>query len=74
MFGYVAAVYVANEFSGVPNQRGTPAVEHFDAAADVAAQLIQSQIRDSGRTATWWEVKNESDVKSEWLYHHEPTT
>lgn len=59
-------------FSGVPNQRGTPAVEHFDAAADVAAQLIQSQIRDSGRTATWWEVKNESDVKSEWLYHHEP--
>ena len=58
--------------SGVPNQRGTPAVEYFDAAADVAARLIQSQIRDSGRTATWWEVKNESDVKSEWLYHHQP--
>jgi agarase len=59
-------------FPGVPNQRGTPAVEHFDAAADVAARLIAAQIRDSGRTATWWEVKNEADVKSEWLYHHEP--
>ena len=59
-------------FPGIPNQRGTPAVEHFDAAADVAARLVKSQIRDSGRTATWWEVKNEADVKSEWIYHHEP--
>lgn len=59
-------------FPGVPNQRGTPAVEHFDAAADVAARLIKSQIRDSGRTATGWELKNEADVKSEWIYHHEP--
>lgn len=57
---------------GVPNQRGTPAPEHFDAAADTVVQLLKAQIRDSGRTATWWEVKNESDVKSEWIYHHQP--
>ncbi len=58
-------------FPGIPNQRGTPAIELFDAAADVAARLVTAQIRDSGRTATWWEVKNEADVKSEWIYHHE---
>ena len=58
-------------FPGIPNQRGTPAVKNFDAAADAAARVIKGQLRDSGRTATWWEVKNESDVKSEWIYHHE---
>jgi agarase len=57
---------------GVSNQRGTPAPEHFDAAADTAVRLLNAQVRDSGRSATWWEVKNESDVKSEWIYHHEP--
>jgi agarase len=56
---------------GVPNQRGTPAVDRFDAAADCAVRLLKAQQRDSGRTANWWEVKNESDVKSEWIYHHE---
>lgn len=58
-------------FPGVPNQRGTPAIENFDAAADTAVRLLKAQQRDSGRTANWWEVKNESDVKSEWIYHHE---
>lgn len=56
---------------GVVNQRGTPAEEYFEAAADLAVQLLKAQIRDSGRTANWWEVKNESDVKSEWIYHHQ---
>lgn len=56
---------------GVPNQRGTPAVDKFDAAAELCVQYLKAQIRDSGRTANWWEVKNESDVKSEWIYHYE---
>ncbi|QBG47123.1 hypothetical protein EGM51_06830 [Verrucomicrobia bacterium S94] len=58
-------------FPGVPNQRGTPAVDKFHAAADLCLQFLKAQIRDSGRTANYWEVKNESDVKSEWIYHHE---
>ncbi|MDF7825161.1 hypothetical protein P4B35_14150 [Pontiellaceae bacterium B12227] len=58
-------------FPGVPNQRGTPAVDKFDAAADSCVRFLKSQIRDSGRTANYWEVKNECDVKSEWIYHHE---
>ncbi|VGO17451.1 Beta-porphyranase A [Pontiella desulfatans] len=58
-------------FPGVPNQRGTPAIDKFDAAADMSVRYLQAVNRDSGRTARWWEVKNESDVKSEWIYHHE---
>jgi agarase len=58
-------------FPGVPNQRGTPAIEHFDAAADASVRYLKALERDSGRNARWWEVKNESDVKSEWIYHHE---
>jgi hypothetical protein len=49
--------------------RGTPLVEHFDDAAELAAAYIADQIRDGGRTATYWEVKNESTIKSEWDYH-----
>lgn len=49
--------------------RGTPKVEHFDAAAEVAGAFIEDQVKDGGRTATWWEVKNESTIKSEWDYH-----
>jgi agarase len=49
--------------------RGTPKVEHFDAAAELAGAVIADQIKDGGRTATWWEVKNESTIKSEWDYH-----
>ena len=49
--------------------RGTPKVEYFNAAAELAAALIEDQVRDGGKTATWWEVKNESTIKSEWDYH-----
>ncbi len=49
--------------------RGTPLIEHFDDAAELAAAYIADQIKDGGRTATWWEVKNESTIKSEWDYH-----
>jgi hypothetical protein len=59
-------------FPGVSNQRGTPAVEHFDAAAELAAAYIADEIADSGRTATWWEVKNEADVPYQWTFHAAP--
>lgn len=49
--------------------RGTPLVECFDEAAELAAAYVADQIRDAGRSATWWEVKNESTIKSEWDYH-----
>ncbi|MEM9943924.1 MAG: beta-agarase [Planctomycetota bacterium] len=49
--------------------RGTPKVEYFDAAAELAGAFIADQVKDGGRTATWWEVKNESTIKSEWDYH-----
>ena len=35
--------------------RGTPKVEHFDAAAELAGAVIAGQIKDGGRTATWWD-------------------
>ncbi|MEM6472642.1 MAG: hypothetical protein AAF802_23985, partial [Planctomycetota bacterium] len=50
--------------------RGTPLVEQFDAAAELAAAYVEDQVADGGRTATWWEVKNESTIKSEWDYHY----
>lgn len=49
--------------------RGTPLIEHFDHAAELAAAYVADQISDGGRSATWWEVKNESTIKSEWDYH-----
>ena len=49
--------------------RGTPLVEHFDAAAELAAAYVADQREDAGYTATWWEVKNESSVQSEWAHH-----
>lgn len=52
------------------NGRGTPLLEHFDDAAELAAEYVRDQIRDGGSTATWWEVKNESSIKSEWDYHY----
>ena len=41
-------------FPGVSNQRGTPAIDKFDAAADLCVMYLKSQIRDSGRTANWF--------------------
>ena len=58
------------EFMSVPLVgRGTPRVEHFDDAAELAAAYVEDQIRDGGWTAAWWEVKNESSVQSEWAHH-----
>ena len=58
------------EFMSVPLVgRGTPLVEHFDDAADLAAAYVADQIQDGGYSATWWEVKNESSVQSEWAHH-----
>lgn len=54
-----------------PGGRGTPKIEHFDAAAELAGAFVADQIESAGRTATWWEVKNESSIKSEWDYHYE---
>ncbi|OPZ23110.1 MAG: Beta-porphyranase A precursor [candidate division BRC1 bacterium ADurb.BinA364] len=49
--------------------RGTPKVELFDAAAELAAAYIRDQIRDSGCTYSHWEIKNESTVTENWGYH-----
>lgn len=57
------------ELEGHKNVLGTPAVEHFDAAAELAAAYIADELADSGRTANYWEVKNESDITHEWTYH-----
>ena len=58
------------DFMSVPLiGRGTPRVECFPKAADLAAAYVTDQIRDSGYTAKWWEVKNESSVQSEWAHH-----
>ncbi|ELP33401.1 hypothetical protein [Rhodopirellula baltica] len=51
--------------------RGTPLIEHFGDAANLAAAHIADQRRDGGRTAKWWEVKNESTIKAEWDYHYQ---
>jgi len=58
------------EFMSVPLKgRGTPLVEHFDDAADLASAYVADQVKDTGFSATWWEVKNESSVQSEWAHH-----
>ncbi|MEM6391225.1 MAG: hypothetical protein AAF797_00330 [Planctomycetota bacterium] len=58
------------EIPGHNNKRGTP--KDFDAAAELVVDYLNDQIADSGRTATWWEVKNEPDVLYEWTYHGDP--
>lgn len=58
------------DFQSIPTVgRGTPQVEHFGKAAELAASVIADQLADGGRTATWWEAKNESTIKAEWDYH-----
>ena len=49
--------------------RGTP--KDFKAAAELAAAYVQSDLKDSKLSATWWEVKNESDIQEEWAYHRD---
>ncbi|MDF1850512.1 MAG: DUF4038 domain-containing protein [Verrucomicrobiales bacterium] len=61
------------DFMSVPLKgRGTPLVERFDEAAELAAAYVADQVADAGSTSTWWEVKNESSVKSEWDHHFAP--
>lgn len=58
------------EFMSVPLKgRGTPLEERFDEATALAAAYVADQVKDAGYTSTWWEVKNESSVKSEWDHH-----
>ena len=57
------------KISGQKNKLGTPAIDAFDAAAELAAAYVADEIEDSGRTANYWEVKNESDIQHEWTYH-----
>jgi hypothetical protein len=52
-----------------PSGRGTPRIESFDDAAQLAADYIVKEKQHSGRTAKWWEVKNESTIVAEWDYH-----
>lgn len=57
---------------GIRNDLGTPAPELFDSAADLAARYLAARQRLQGRIAPYWEVKNESTIKHEWMYHGEP--
>jgi len=61
------------DFMAVPHVgRGTPLEQHFPAAAELAVRYLKAQQRDSDRTASWWELKNEATIKSEWDYHWRP--
>ena len=60
------------QIPGQKNTLGTPAIDAFNAAAELAAAYVADEIEDSGRTATYWEVKNESDIQHEWTYHLQP--
>ncbi len=62
-------MHVKNPPPGEVNLRGTPDVALFDAAAELAAKWVQIEIAKQGRTATWWEVKNEPNISPEWMYH-----
>ena len=61
------------EFMSVKHTgRGTPLTNRFPAAAELVSDFLKNQIRHSGRTATWWELKNEATIKAEWDYHWKP--
>lgn len=58
------------EFMSVPHTgRGTPLADKFLAAGELAARFIENQLEHSGRTASYWECKNESSIKAEWDHH-----
>ena len=65
-------MHVRNPPAGIFNSRGTPDESLFGAAAQLASDMITIDKALQGRTATWWEVKNETDVSSEWMYHSYP--
>lgn len=61
------------EFMSVKHTgRGTPLTNRFPAAAELVADFLKNQIKHSGRTATWWEPKNEATIKAEWDHHWKP--
>lgn len=61
------------EFMSVKHTgRGTPLTNRFPAAAELVTDFLKNQIRHSGRTATWWELKNEATIKAEWDHHWKP--
>ncbi|OON92892.1 MAG: hypothetical protein ATN31_07690 [Candidatus Epulonipiscioides saccharophilum] len=50
--------------------KGTPALEHFDAAAQLSADMLkQVDEKFLGYGPKYIEVKNESSLRSEWAYH-----
>ncbi|OON96762.1 MAG: hypothetical protein ATN31_09190 [Candidatus Epulonipiscioides saccharophilum] len=56
---------------GANTGKGTPAVQHFDAAADLAAKYVKAHDEElDGRGPKWIEVKNESTLSSEWSHHN----
>ncbi|WP_305768787.1 beta-agarase [Candidatus Epulonipiscium viviparus] len=59
---------------GPNNAHGTPGIDNFDAAADLAAQYVSKydQYLD-GRGPTWIEVKNEASISNQWSHHNNPT-
>ena len=64
--------FMEAKIAGQKNKLGTPAIDAFDAAAELAAAYVTDEIKDSGRTANYWEVKNESDIQNEWAFHFLP--
>ena len=52
--------------------RGTPKVEYFQNATELAAAYVQDQIKDGGFSAQWWEVKNESTFHDTRILHVQP--
>ncbi|MGG1638930.1 OmpL47-type beta-barrel domain-containing protein [Paenibacillus sp. NRS-1760] len=55
------------------NPRGTPAIDKFEAAAELASLYTEAYNRKlDGRGPAYIEVKNESTIRSEWIYHNDP--
>ncbi|MEO0793764.1 MAG: hypothetical protein AAFX93_01305 [Verrucomicrobiota bacterium] len=59
--------FMEAKVEGVRNSKGTP--HDYEAAADIASKLLAAQQKYSGRTPDWIEVKNESDISDEWMFH-----
>ncbi len=58
---------------GADTGKGTPGVENFEAAADLAAKYIVAHDKEmEGRGPKWVEVKNEATITSNWTHHYNP--
>lgn len=62
--------FMALKNTRIPNTRGTP--RDFQSAAELSSRVIEAQKISMGRTARWWEVKNEATISQEWVLHAEP--